>query len=357
MTGSRIALLTDTHAFGGAEVYLTTLARHLGGHYRFTAIVGDRAPAELRSRLVCPVRVIGGLRRRTAALPFARLVGTLRRLQPDLVHVNLTDQGDGLALATAARLARLPAVATLHNAIPGRRYAKERLSRFTLRCFRRVIAPASTVARYVAATGGAAIIVRHGLDFPASDRGAARAELGLASDALVVGGVGRLHDQKGWDVLGRAAELVGRRVPEAQFVVIGEGPLRRRLESSFPALRLVGYRPDASRLVAAFDVVAVPSRYEAFGLAPAEAMVAGVPVIASAVDALPEVVGPTGVLFPPGDAEALGAALVELLEDAERRRVLAGEGRKWAAEHFSATRMATETAAVFDEVLVDEDRR
>lgn len=348
---SRVALLTDTHAYGGAEVYLTTLERHLGDRYRFTAVVGDRAPDELARRLRCPVEVVPGLRRRPSALALARLVVVLRRLEPDLVHINLTDQGDGLALVAATVLNHRPAVATLHNAIPGRGQVKERLSHWVLRRCRRVISPSTTVAAYAAAAGAAVTVVAHGLDFPTPDRQAARAELGLPPDGLVVGGVGRLHDQKGWDVLGRAAEIVARRVPAARFVVVGEGPLRNRLESRFPALQLVGYHEQAARLAAAFDVVAAPSRYEAFGLASAEAMAAGVPVVAAAVDALPEVVGPTGVLVPPDDDEALAAALVDLLEKPDRRLALGQAARARARARFSAERMAEETAAVFDKSM------
>lgn len=345
-----VALLTDTHAFAGAEVYLTTLARRLGDRYRFAAMVGEDAPQELGRRLSCPVEVVPGLRRRPSAVPLARLVAVLRRMEPDLVHVNLSDQGDGLALVTAAELARRPRVATLHNAIPGRSVVKERLSGLMLRRCRRVIAPTCAVARYVSAAGGAPTVVRHGLDFPRSDRSSARAELGLAPDIPVVGGIGRLHDQKGWDILGRAAEVVSTTFPAARFVVVGDGPLRGQLASRFPALHLAGYHEEAGRLAAAFDVLAVPSRYEAFGLAAAEAMAAGVPVVGAAVDALEEVVGWTGVLVPPEDAGALAVALVELLEDPARRRALGHGGRVRARECFSAARMAEETAAVFDEI-------
>jgi glycosyltransferase involved in cell wall biosynthesis len=344
----RVALLTDTPAFGGAEVYLTTLARRLADRYRFTAIVGDGAPEELGRRLSCPVEVIPGLRRRPHARPLAHIVGALRRLHPDLVHLNLTDQGDGLTLVAAAGLVRRPAVATLHDVIPGRHRAKERVSKWALRRCHVVIAPSRALAASVTAAGAAATVIGHGLDFPKPDRDAARAALGLAPDALVVGGVGRLHHQKGWDILGRAAELVATRVPAARFVLVGEGPLRRRLETSFPALSFAGYHEEANRLAAAFDVVAAPSRYDAFGLAPVEAMAAGVPVVAAAVDALPEVVGPAAVLVPPEDVSALAAALVDLLQDPGRRRELGRTAQAWARERFSADRMVEETAAVFD---------
>jgi glycosyltransferase involved in cell wall biosynthesis len=352
----RVAVVTDTPAFGGAEVYLTTLVRRLADRYRFTALIGDQAPEELSRRLSCPVDVIPGLRRRPHPLPWTRLFGALRRMGPDLVHLNLTDQGDGLTLITAAGLVRRPVVATLHDVIPGRHQAKERVSGWALRRCACVIAPSRAVAASVTAAGAVATVVGHGLDFPTPDRDAARAALGLPPDALVVGGVGRLHRQKGWDILGRAAEVVATRVPAARFVLVGDGPLREHLETSFPAMRLAGYHEEAARLAAGFDVIAAPSRYDAFGLAPVEAMAAGVPVVAAAVDALPEVVGPGAVLVPPDDVEAFAGALTGLLQDPRRRRELGRAGRAWASNRFSAARMAEETAAVFDASIATAGR-
>jgi glycosyltransferase involved in cell wall biosynthesis len=185
----------------------------------------------------------------------------------------------------------------------------------------------------------------------------ARAELGLQEDAFVVGGIGRLARQKGWDVLCEVAEAVSRVRPDIVFVVIGDGEEKSRLMSlsSCTNVRFVGYRRSASSLLSAFDVLAVPSRYESFGRAAVEAMLAGVPVVASAVQALPEVLDRHAVLVPPEDAGAFAAALLALAEDESARRAMAAAARTRAEMLFGVKRMAWETADAYDVVIDHRD--
>jgi glycosyltransferase involved in cell wall biosynthesis len=264
------------------------------------------------------------------------------------VHVGLTDQGDGLGPLLAARLARQPLLATLHLVVPDRAPWRERVAALALRLPDLVIGVSQATAGYAAGAGAATTVVLNGVDTPAYAADA-RGELGLSPSALVVGGVGRVDPQKGWDVLCDAAELVRARGREVDWVVVGDGPeletLRHRGEQA--GVRFAGYRAGASSLVPAFDILAVPSRYEAFGRVAAEAMLAGVPVVASAVDGLPEVVGDAGVLVPAGRADVLADAVVDLLDDARRRSDLARRGRARAEERFAAARMVAETEAVY----------
>ena len=166
--------------------------------------------------------------------------------------------------------------------------------------------------------------------------------------AFVVGGIGRLTAQKGWDVLARAAPRVREHVPGAAFVVIGEGPERAALERlAGGSVCFAGARDDAAALLSAFDVLAVPSRYEGLPLAPIEAMHAGIPVVAADVPGLREVVGEAGLLVAPEAPEALAAALERLAGDEALRTSLGVQARARAGERFSVGRMAAETAAVY----------
>ena len=132
--------------------------------------------------------------------------------------------------------------------------------------------------------------------------------------------MGRLTRQKGFDVLIRAVQSV----PGMELDIFGEGPDRAALsvlaEDCADRVRLRGWVPDVRPHIAAADVVAVPSRWEGFGLVAAEAMACGRPVVASAVDGLVEVVGTAGMLVPAEDAEALALAL----------QVVCGEPERWA---------------------------
>jgi glycosyltransferase involved in cell wall biosynthesis len=177
----------------------------------------------------------------------------------------------------------------------------------------------------------------------------------LAVPRPVVGAAGRFDPSKGFDVLIRSVALA----PEVNLVLAGEGECEGALRSLATDLgvddrvHFIGWREDARSVVAAFDVLAVPSRAEAFGLVALEAMFAARPVIASDVGGLPEVVedSSTGLLVPPDDPEALASALRVLVTDEARRTRLGTAGRARAIEHFSVDEMARSYEALYDHVM------
>ena len=348
-----IALVCDSAGYGGVEVYLATLVSHLRERWRFVALLGDGAPAQTRQELEsagAEVLTVPGMRRIPSGSAVLRLARMLRRVDPKLVHVNLTDQGDGLGPLLASRLSRRPTIGTLHLVIPGRDLWREHVSRRALLWPRLVVCVSEHVAEYARAAGARTRVVLNGLVEPVLDP-TPRAALGLSRDELVVGGIGRLHEQKGWDVLCRAARLVHEESPEVRFVVVGDGPDADALRRTGGAdVTFLGFRGNASSLVGAFDVLAVPSRYEAFGYVALEAMYAGVPVVASAVGGLPEVIGDCGVLVQPATPEELAAAILKVVRDPDARREGAQRARLRARTLFSAQRMAAETGRVYAEV-------
>lgn len=348
-----IALVSDAAGYGGAQVYLGQLATHLGARWRFVVLVGDEVAGETVRRLEAAgaeVRRVPGLRRIPRPGAVRALARALRDVDPALVHVGLTDQGDGLAPLLAARLARRRTLATLHLVIPQRARWREWVATVALRLPRLVIGVSESVAAYVRSRGGRATVVLNGID-PPELLADARTRLGLPEGALVVGGIGRIDEQKGWDVLCDAMALVRAARPEAVAVVLGDGPGLAELQvRGGDAVRFVGYRERASAFLPAFDVLAVPSRYEAFGRVAAEAMLGGVPVVASAVDGLPEVVGDAGVLVPPDRPDALADALLSLLADPGARTGLAARGLTRATERFAASRMVAEVERIYLEL-------
>lgn len=174
-------------------------------------------------------------------------------------------------------------------------------------------------------------VIHDGVEPPLA---AAPAELGPGPVVLAVGA---LVDHKDHATLARAAEGL-----EARVLVAGEGPLRPALEGS--ALELLGQRADVPALLARAQVFVHPSKTEGMGQAVAEAMFAGVPVVATAAGGVPEVLGDTGLLVPVGDADALRQAL---------RRALAGDhppvalARERAEAQLSVARMVAETEALY----------
>ena len=202
-------------------------------------------------------------------------------------------------------------------------------------------------------------------DLPDEDgRARIRAELGLPQDRPVVALTGQIAEIKGlWEFL-EAAEILASRGVSATFAVLGEdlkgkGALRARAEQAVAqkglshAVRFLGFRPDAPRIIPAFDLVAVPSHVEPLGNATLEAMAAGLPVIGSRVGGIPEMVvdGETGRLVPARDARALAEGIAGLLRDPERMRALGRAGRDRAREQFSVAAHARRVQSVYDRLL------
>jgi glycosyltransferase involved in cell wall biosynthesis len=341
---ARIAIVLDSEGIGGAELTMSAIAGGLARDLEVTSVLGDRSAPETRQRLVAAgtaLELVRGLRRRCTPPGFARLLARLRNLRPDLVHVSCTDQGGGIAPLLAARLLRLPTVATLHLVSPGRRRWRERVSAFTLSRASEPVAVSASVGEYLAGLGIPATVVMNGVALP-PQRDDARDVLGVRGDAaIVIGGIGRLHHHKGWDVLCRAAAIVHEQEPDADFIVIGDGPeaeaLRRAPDCEH--VRFVGAVDDAASLLGGFDVFTVPSRWEGFGRVVVEAMLASVPVVASDVGGIPEVVGDAGMLVPSERPEPLAEAINALVESPGRRRDMGEQGRRRAVELFTEERM------------------
>ncbi|MCZ2860571.1 glycosyltransferase [Blastococcus sp. VKM Ac-2987] len=196
-------------------------------------------------------------------------------------------------------------------------------------------------------------------DATAADRSRLRAELGLPPDAPLVALVGRIEDQKGVDLLVRAVPAVLARVPGAHVVVVGDGTRRAAVEALAGELgvsdrvHVTGWRHDLADVMRGIDVLALPSRWEAFGIVNLEAMAAARPVVGFAVEGIPEVVvaGETGLLSPAGDVDVLARDLVRVLTDPELAARLGAAGRRRFVEHFAPERMVQAHVELYDRLL------
>jgi glycosyltransferase involved in cell wall biosynthesis len=151
-----------------------------------------------------------------------------------------------------------------------------------------------------------------------------RAELGTTDDRIVVITVARLHPDKGLDLF-----IDGVSASGAEGWICGDGPLRSDLEAraTGSSVRLLGYRDDIPDLLAAADMFALPSAGEAYGIAVAEAIAAGLPVVVSAAGAMPEIAGDAGVVVDPGDRTAFTDAVGRLVSDDRLRADLSARVR------------------------------
>jgi glycosyltransferase involved in cell wall biosynthesis len=323
--------------------------------------------------LLGPVRAEGF---RVIAIPFVRrlsplahlrafraLVAILRAEQPDIVHAHMPISG--FLARLAARLAGVPTVAyTCHGFLfnhqassPPRRllsFLMEWTAARVTDIFLTVSEAEAQDARRLRIAPNA-IAIRNGRD-PAvfhpdqAARARIRAELGVPNDRVVIIAVSRLVWHKGYPELAAAM----RAVPQAELWVVGErldsdrGPdmiaLLRAAGMGF-RLRLLGYREDIPALLAAADIFTLPSRFEGLPMSVIEAMLTGVPVVATNVRGPDEQIEHTvtGLKVPPGNAQALGAALASLARDPAARETLGRAGRLRALDCYDEAKVLSRT--------------
>ncbi len=179
--------------------------------------------------------------------------------------------------------------------------------------------------------------------------------------AALIGIVARLHPVKGHRYFLEAARDILQQRPEARFLIVGEGPYRPTLEKLAGSLGIsdkvsfTGFVEDIYALMSGLDLLVISSLWEGFGLTAAEAMVLGVPVVATSVGGLPEVVkhGETGLLVPPADASALAGGILWMLGHPREARHMAEKGGEAVRQKFTAGEMARRTAELYRKVAAE----
>jgi glycosyltransferase involved in cell wall biosynthesis len=299
-------------------------------------------------------------------LAVRELAAWLRREEIDLVHAHMyRAEVVGTRAAVAAGTAVI--IATVHSSRVRSAQDVETLAALTP-SMDRLIVPSESIGRKVGAEGRSAArfaIVPNGIDlsrFSGPVRPCAlRRESDIPARGPLLGVVARLEPEKGHRVLVEAMPAILAAVPDAWLAVIGEGSEADALRAQAAALgrtvadRIVftGRRDDVSAVTADLTVAVLPSLREAQGISLLEAMARRVPVVASDVGGIPEVVtdGVDGRLVPPGDSAALAAAIVELLRDPSLARRLGEAGRRTVEERFSIDAQVRRIQAVYDEEL------
>jgi glycosyltransferase involved in cell wall biosynthesis len=258
------------------------------------------------------------------------MFGEIARLRPRIFQLTSGGAGYGQHALLAATL--MPGVRTVlveHLAVDTDNDLQRRIKRVNIRHLSAHLAPGERSARLVETINGlpagAVRSVINGVpDEPP-------VPIPRVSDGPVIGGIGRLHSQKGFDLLVRA--LAG--LPDAQLVLVGDGPERDSLISLAKELgvderlHLAGWSERPRDYLTSFDVFALPSRNEAYPLVLIEAMLGGVPIVAARVGSVAELVpdGEAGLLIEPEDLQALTSSLRTLIDDPEMRRRMGERGR------------------------------
>jgi len=299
-----------------------------------------------------------------AIAEWARLRRIIREVRPDVVHLHCAKGG---LIGRLALRGTVPTVFSPHAwsffAVEG---AMRRLvlgwERYATRWTSATVcvSAAERDSGVTAGVDGRFVVLPNEVS-PASvdavrvqDRAAVRAELGIADGTPLAVCAARLARQKGQDVLVDAWSTVRAALPDAQLVLVGDGPDRAMLEAAAgPGVRFVGAadRDVSLRWMHAADVVVCPSRWEGMSLVPLEAMALGRPLVVTDVDGMAEVVPPGAArLVAPEDVTSLGHAVTAVLVDSEGAAHAARIGREYALTVGAGDRSAEQLMALYGEL-------
>jgi glycosyltransferase involved in cell wall biosynthesis len=365
----RARVLYLSHAFmvGGAEEMVLNLVRHLPP--RFEPIVGCIHQAgpigeEIR-RTGVPFEVLAldpGFRR---PLDLFAIRSYLARVRPTIVHTFLLTAS--LYGRLAAILARVPIViGTEVNVYASKRRRHIMAERLLLAGTDAVVVSAESVREFyikqIHAKAAKIEVVYNAVDWQqlvtTEDRATTRARLNLPPEAPVVGIIARLTPQKAHHILLDA--IAGTRALDAMhLMVIGDGELRDELHRQAERLGIarrvhfLGARRDLGNLLGASDIFVMPSFWEGLPLSMVLAMGAGLPVVATRVAGIPEVVedGRTGLLVSPGDRAELGDALARLLSSPALRAELGAAARAYVLPRFGTAGYVSAISSLYDRLL------
>jgi len=351
-----IAMMLETDGPGGAErmvLHLATTLRRRG--HRVLPVLPDNGSGWLAGQF----RALGieavsfSLRRPVDLRCLAALVRVLHRQEIDVVHSH--DFTMAVYGGASAALSRARHVITMHgNRYFAARWRRRVALRWACRRSQGVVAVSEATQRELASTlrlpADAVSVIRNGVALQSGDPTALRNELRLEPHELLIVAIGNVMAVKGHIVLLRALSGLQARRPDLRWRVAIAGRERDQAaalrshaqEHGFgDRLHLLGYRADVADILAAADLYVMPSLSEGTPLALLEAMLAGKAVIASAVGGVPEVMTDRGdgLLTPPGDVQAFGEALEQLLSDAARRASLGEAARRRATRDFGVDAM------------------
>jgi glycosyltransferase involved in cell wall biosynthesis len=354
----RLVVSSRAELIGGAEHTLATLLANLDERFSVSLVTASAEVAEFlaahrRPRRVTVVPKRGDQDPRSTV---PRLRGAFAKDDPHLIHVNRTwlwDRPVDIAAATLVRGARVVVVEHTQS-LPTRskrqRQLRQRLSQRIAAMVSVSDAAAREAERYIGLPPGSVRTIYNGVE-PADPLPADR-PLGRP---VTFGVVGRLSWEKGYEYV----PPILRALPDTQALIVGDGPDHEKLarlalaEGVADRFEMVGWQHDVGAWFPRFDVLLAPSRSEGSPpLAALQAMMVGVPVVATDVGGIPEAIDDheTGILVPPADAEAMVAAIDELIVDDGLRHRIAVAARERVERDFSAPAMARNFEALYLEI-------
>ena len=349
---TRVLQLVEGFNFGGAETKLLELVKHMDKERFETTVISlglGNEIEELFQQLEC--RVMTFQRQRQVDFKLLhRLTQFIRDEQIDIVMTTLFYADVLGALAGhkggAKGVFSWETISSPKWLVPHRFWGY----RYAIRRADKVISVSKATAEWLVekrkVSPDKVMIIPYGVNlekFNSAQKSIRRQDIGVCDQDVVIGQVSRLNEQKGHTYLIDAAPAIIKAVPNARFVLVGDGPLRNEIEQKIAAkglqehFVLLGFRQDVPDLLPLFDVFALPSLYEGLPNVVLEAMACSLPVVATPVDGTKEAVvdQETGLLVPVGDTAALAQRLIEVVTNQALKVKLGAAGRKRVEAEFS----------------------
>jgi glycosyltransferase involved in cell wall biosynthesis len=364
----KVLHLINTLSAGGAELHLLTLCRYLKNRGIEIEVAclreevrGSRSlRADFEKEDIRIFDLNGDSRYNLSFL--GRLALLIKRERPDILHTHLP-RAD-IAGALALTVVKSPALLSSVHGIYRDRWFGHWAAPFMQRGYRkteRIIAISSAVKSWLqhelGICGDKITVIHYGIE-PEQFTCSVATEGKQPANGRIVGSIGRLEPNKGFDCLIRAMKIVHEQLPDVTLWIAGHDPLGygKTLQSLIRELslnkhvKLTGFEANVSSFLRAIDVFAFASRSEGFGQVIIEAMAAGKPTVVSNIAPLTEIVrdGQTGFLVKPDDPQAFARAIVSLLANSQQANEMGSQGRERVYARFSAEKMADETLSLYE---------
>ncbi len=342
---------------GGAERLLIDIAKGLNANRFKQAVLCFKWGGELVEEMRKTGTQVFVLEKKLAFDPlnFIKIWKIISKLKPDIIHTHL---GADMYGRLIAGLKGIPVVSTEHNLNKDEGSMTRFLKKATIHYAKALIAVSQAVARDAHERYSVPLekyeIIHNGVDtsrFSPSPH--------IFNKVLRIGSVGRLSEQKGFDVLIEAIHLLDDK--DIVCEIAGEGSLRSQLESQIKKnnlsnqIKLIGVRHDIPEFLASLDIFVLPSRWEGLGIAALEAALVQIPIIVSNVDGLQEIVDDAhnGLVFDSGDAHDLAQKISWYKEHETEAHQFAKQLREKVAANFDIAKMLEKYEAVYEKVLRD----
>ncbi len=364
-----VLYIIDSLPLGGAETQVVTLASALSSdRYTFHVCCLRREGVQADALRARGIEVVSfNMRLRYWPIAVYKLYRLIKQLKPQIVHTHLYYAGIWGSLV--GKLAGVPVILTTEHGMTLWKKRRHLLLERLVNPFTdKMIAVSEEIRQrriqHQGVTPEKIITIPNAVDVERfnrlNSRNKIRTQLGVNASSPLVGTVARLAPEKRLDHLLKAARVVCDAVPQARFLIIGDGPLREELEAQALQLDLtpdyvtfLGSRRDIPDLLSALDIFVLSSETEGLPVSLLEAMAASRPVVATRVGAIPQVIqdGHNGLLISPHDPAGLAKAILTLIEDNTLRESVAREGYRTVEAHFSTDVVGQQIVALYDGLL------